>query len=207
MHAPLPFPGLPPSPVFENQTIRMIVRPTIGGERVRIRLSNAFGTSALKIGAAHIAIAAQDSKIVPESDHALTFGGASSISIPPGAPALSDAVDLHVSQSSEIAVSLFLPDKTPSSTVHFWGQHKSYISETGDFSGKAEMPNATSKWVMVLAGGCRSIGFRPSRGNRGFRRFHHRWSGGEPGRLHRLARPSGESRGGRERSPASGRYK
>jgi len=144
MHAPLPFPGLPPSPVFENQTIRMIVRPTIGGERVRIRLSNAFGTSALKIGGAHIAIAAQDSKTVPESDHALTFGGALSISIPPGAPALSDAVDLHVSQSSEIAVSLFLPDKTTSSTVHFWGQHKSYISETGDFSGKAEMPNATA---------------------------------------------------------------
>ena len=143
MHAPLPFPGLPPSPVFENQTIRMIVRPTIGGERVRIRLSNAFGTSALKIGAAHIAIAAQDLKTVPESDHALTFGGASSISVPPGAPALSDAVDLHVSKSSEIAVSLFLPTKTPSSTVHFWGQHKSYISETGDFSGKPEMPDAT----------------------------------------------------------------
>ena len=144
MHTPLPFPGLPPSPVFENQTIRMIVRPTIGGERVRIRLSNAFGTSTLKIGAAHIAIAAQDAKTVPESDHTLTFGGVSSISIPPGAPVLSDAVDLHVSQSSEIAVSLFLPDKTPSSTVHFWGQHKTYISETGDLSGKAEMPNATA---------------------------------------------------------------
>ena len=151
MHAPLPFPGLPPSPVFENQTIRMIVRSTIGGERVRIRLSNAFGTSALKIGAAHISIAAQDSKTVPESDRALTFGGASSITIPPGAPALSDAVDLHVSQSSEIAVSLFLPTKTPASTVHFWGQHKSYISETGDFSGKAEMPNATanSSWYWL----------------------------------------------------------
>jgi len=144
MHAPLPFPGLPPSPVFENQTIRMIVRPTIGGERVRIRLSNAFGTSALKIGAAHIAIAAQDSKTVPESDRTLTFGGVSYISIPPGAPVLSDAVDLHVSQSSEIVVSLFLPDKTPSSTVHFWGQHKTYVSETGDLSGKADMPNATA---------------------------------------------------------------
>jgi lysophospholipase L1-like esterase len=151
MHAPLPFPGLPPSPVFENQTIRMIVRPTIGGERVRIRLSNAFGTSALKIGAAHISITAQESKTVPESDRALTFGGASSITIPPGAPALSDAVDLHVSHSSEIAVSLFLPTKTPASTVHFWGQHKSYISETGDFSGKAEMPNATanSSWYWL----------------------------------------------------------
>ena len=38
VHAPLPFPGLPPSPVFENQTIRMVVRPTNGGERLRIRL-------------------------------------------------------------------------------------------------------------------------------------------------------------------------
>jgi lysophospholipase L1-like esterase len=74
----------------------------------------------------------------------LTFDGASSISIPPGAPALSDAVDMRVSQSSEIAVSLFLPTKTASSTIHFWGQHKSYISETGDFSGKPEVPNATA---------------------------------------------------------------
>ena len=144
MHAPLPFPGLPPLPVFENQTIRMIVRPTIGGEGIRIRFPNAFGALALKIGAAHITMAAQDSKTVRESDHALTFGGASSITIPPGAPALSDAVDLYVSQSSEIALSLFLPNRTPSSTVHFRGQHKSYISETGDFTGKAEMPTATA---------------------------------------------------------------
>jgi lysophospholipase L1-like esterase len=144
MHAPLPFPGLPPSPVFENQTVRMVVRPTIGGERVRIRLSNAFGTTPLKIGAAHIALSSQDTKIISESDHALTFGGAASVIIPPGAPVLSDAIDLKVSRFTEIAVSLFLPEKTSSSTVHFWGQHKTYISGTGDFSGKAEMPNATT---------------------------------------------------------------
>ena len=71
MHAPLAFPGLPPTPIFENQTIRMVVRPTIGGERVRIRLSNAFGTTTLKIAGAHIALASQDANIVPESDHAL----------------------------------------------------------------------------------------------------------------------------------------
>ena len=52
MHEPLPFPGLPPSPAFENQTVQMVVRPTLGGERVRIRISNAFGTTALVIGAA-----------------------------------------------------------------------------------------------------------------------------------------------------------
>lgn len=145
MHAPLPFPGLPPSPVFENQTIRMIVRPTIGGERVRIRLSNAFGTTALKIGAAHIALAAQESKIIPGTDHGLTFGGSSSASIPPGAPVLSDAVELRVSRFTEIAVSIFLPEKTTSSTIHFWGQQKTYISESGDFSARGDIPNPTTK--------------------------------------------------------------
>jgi lysophospholipase L1-like esterase len=130
--------------VFENQTIRMVIRPTVGGERVQIRLSNAFGTSALKIGSAHIALSSQEAKVIPETDRPLTFAGKPSISIPPGAPALSDAVDLKVSRFTEIAVSIFLPEKTASSTVHFWGQHKTYISGTGDFSGKTEMPNGTT---------------------------------------------------------------
>ena|SRR5579864_3835551 len=145
MHAPLPFPGLPPTPVFENQTIRMVIRATIGGERVRIRLSNAFGATALNINAAHIALAAQNGNVVPESDHALTFGGNRSVSIPPGAPVLSDTVDLKVPRSAEIAVSLFLPQKTSASTVHFWGQHQTYVSGQGDFTAKADIPNATTQ--------------------------------------------------------------
>src|ERR1051326_7234956 len=75
VHTQPAFPGLPPVPVLENQTIRMVVRPTISGSRVRVRLSNAFGTTPLKIGAAHIAPAAEASSIVAGSDHALTFNG------------------------------------------------------------------------------------------------------------------------------------
>ena len=56
VHTPLPFPGLPPNPVFENQTIRMVVRPAIDGQRLRILLSNEFGSSALEIGSAHVAL-------------------------------------------------------------------------------------------------------------------------------------------------------
>ena len=145
MHAPLPFPDLPPSPVFENQTIRMVVRPTIGGERVRIRLSNEFGTAALTIGAAHVAFAAKAAGIVPESDHALTFGSRPSVSIPPGAPVLSDPVDLKVLPFTEITVSVYLPGKTPASTAHFWGQHETYISGPGDFSAKLDIPTPTIK--------------------------------------------------------------
>ena len=72
---PIVSPSQSSSLVFDNQTIRMIVRPTIGGARVRIRLSNAFGSAATAIGAVHVALVAQGAKIVPESDHGLTFGG------------------------------------------------------------------------------------------------------------------------------------
>lgn len=145
VHAPLQFPGLPPSPVFENQTIRMVVRPSVGGQRVRIRLSNAFGSAALPIGAAHIALVSQGGKIVPESDCALMFGGRPSVSIPPGAPVLSDPVDLKVLPFTEIALSIYLPEKTSASSVHFWAQHETYISGPGDFTATADIPDATVK--------------------------------------------------------------
>src|SRR5215472_7535235 len=51
-------PGCPAGPgKFVNQTVRNIVYPSVGGDRVRIRLSNAFGTSPLTIGDASVAVA------------------------------------------------------------------------------------------------------------------------------------------------------
>jgi len=145
VHAPIPFPGLPPPPVFENQTIRMVVRPTIGGTRIRVRLSNAYGASPLQIGAAHVALVDHGSSIAPVSDHILKFGGQAAVEIPIGAPMLTDAVDLPSSPFAELAISLFLPRKTESSSTHEWGQHDTYISGQGDFTAKADIPNATVK--------------------------------------------------------------
>src|SRR5690242_10764011 len=132
MHTPLPFPGLPPPPVFENQTIRMVIRPTLGGERVRVEFSNVYGTTPLEIGSAHIAPLEHGSTISADSDHPLTFGGQLAVRIPPGAPILSDPVDMRVAAIAELAVSVYLPRKTPTSTVHFWAQHDTYISGPGD---------------------------------------------------------------------------
>jgi lysophospholipase L1-like esterase len=58
---------------------------------------------------------------------------------------LSDPIDLKVSAFAEIAVSLYLPDKTPTSTEHFWGQHETYISDSGDFTAEADLSNGTIK--------------------------------------------------------------
>jgi lysophospholipase L1-like esterase len=145
MHAPLAFvPGQAISGL-ENRTLRMIVRPTIAGERVRIRFSNACGNQPLLITAAHIALASNDGKIIAASDRTLTFSGKGSTSIPPGAPMLSDSVDLKFSAFAEIAVSIFLAGKVDTTTFHLAGQKPTYLSEPGDFTATPEIPNATTK--------------------------------------------------------------
>ena len=151
VHATLPFPGLPPTPAFENQTIRMVVRPTIGGERLRILFSNAFGADALVIGSAHIAITRQGASIVPESDRVLTFGRRTSVSIPPGAPMMSDPVNLKVPAFTELTISVYLPEKTPGSSVHFWAQHDTYVSGPGDFTKSTDLmdPAIKKSWYWL----------------------------------------------------------
>jgi lysophospholipase L1-like esterase len=145
VHTPLPFPGLPPAPVFENQTVRMVVRTGIGGQRLRIRFSNAYGSTPLEVGAAHVALTDHGSSIVAGSDHALTFGGRPSVAIPTGAPILSDSVEMKVAPFTEISISIYLPYSTPTSTTHFWAQHDTYISGPGDFTSQSEIANPTEK--------------------------------------------------------------
>ena len=126
--------------VFENQTLRLIVHTSVGGNGLRVRLSNTFGTGSLVIGAVHVAIRTTDAAIVPVSDRALTFGGALSISIPPGALLVSDPVDLDVPPVQDLAVSIYLPGNTGPATRHPSALQTSYISPTGDFSGAITMP-------------------------------------------------------------------
>ena len=150
-HTPLPFPGFPPAPVFENQTIRMVLRPTLGGQRLRIRFSNDYGSTPLEIGAAHIALTDHDSSIVAGSDHAITFGGQPSVSIPTGAPVLSDPVDMKVLSFGELSLSIYLPRSTTAVTAHYWAQHPSYVSGPGDSTGRPEIPapSETKSWYFV----------------------------------------------------------
>jgi lysophospholipase L1-like esterase len=145
VHTPLPWGAVGNPAQFENRTIRMVIRPTLAGERVRIRFSNAYGNVPLSIGAAHIALAAQGGRIVPETDRALTFAGKEAVSIPPGAPMLSDPIELKFPAFAEIAVSVFVSGKVGNLTTHFWAQHESYFSEPGNFTAKQELPNATTK--------------------------------------------------------------
>jgi lysophospholipase L1-like esterase len=138
---------------FNNQTLRQIVHASIGGRHVRVRLST-FGASGLVVGAAHIALSAGGSAVVPGSDRALTFGGKPSIAIPPGAPVVSDPVELAAPDLGDLTVTLFLPGVTGPATWHFDARQTSYISPPGDFTETDVMPldpltPAVSSWFWL----------------------------------------------------------
>lgn len=151
VQAPRSMPVSMPPLKFNNQTIRMVVRPTIKGQRLRIRLSNELGATPLAIGSAHVALVKQEGAIIAESDHPLTFAGSGSVIIPAGAPMLSDPVDLKVDAFAEVAISLFVPKEEAPSTFHLLGQHDTYISGPGDFTAanEIESPKLTKAWYWL----------------------------------------------------------
>jgi lysophospholipase L1-like esterase len=147
-----PLIGATPATI-DNQTIRQIVHTSIGGKWVRVRLSNEYGRTPLVIGAAHLAqqLPGGASDVIGSTDRVLTFGGRTSVTIPAGAPALSDPVEFDVPPLTNMAVSIYLPNATPVNTFHSLGRQSTYISTPGNFSGTTRMPVAqtTQSWYFL----------------------------------------------------------
>jgi lysophospholipase L1-like esterase len=149
---PTELPAIAATPAeFSNQTIRQIVHTSIGGNVVRVRLSNEFGKAPLVIGEVRIAQQLAGASIVPGTDRPLTFGGQRSITIPAGAPALSDPVELHVPALTNMVVSLYLPETTPATTFHSLGVQTTYVSMAGNHSAAITSPVAstTTSWFFL----------------------------------------------------------
>jgi lysophospholipase L1-like esterase len=148
-----PPPPIPPVPdSFENQTVRMIVRASVGGRALRVVLSNATGTPSVRIGGVHVALHERDSAIAPGSDRAVSFGGNATVAIPPGALAVSDPIDLQVPALSELAVSLYIPDKTGTGTTHSLGLNTTYVTEGDTVGESAPDPVSTNRTYFWLSG-------------------------------------------------------
>jgi len=130
---------------FHDQTVRMVVRLSLGGRRIRVRLSNAHGRGPLTVGAAHVALHSKGSAIVAGSDHVLLFNGKGTVTIPAGAQMISDAVDLEVRALGDLTVSIFVPGDSGPPTLHAVALQTTYISAPGrDLTGQASMEGATT---------------------------------------------------------------
>jgi len=125
---------------FDNQTLRQIMRVSIRGEVLRVRFSNEFGDEPVVIGAARIALSAGGASIMPGTSRQLTFGGEPSTIIRPGAPALSDPVNLPVPALGDLAISIYLPNPTVVTTYHRRAIQTTYVSEAGDHTEAVDLP-------------------------------------------------------------------
>lgn len=137
---------------LHQQTIRQVARISLGGGRVRVVLSNEYGDLPLVIGEAHVALAGPGATTIPGSDRRLTFGGQASITVPPGAPVLSDPVDLAVNQLARLSVSVFLPRETPLTTFHWDGKQTAYIGD-GNLAAAENIPTSNTTDARVFLSG------------------------------------------------------
>ncbi len=123
------------SPAFNDQTVVQVVRLSAGGARLRIRFTNEYGAKVLSLGAARVALVGPDGATIAGSDRPVTFAGAASASVPPGAPMLSDPIALPTKALARLRISLYLPGETGPCTCHANGNEAPRVA-AGDATAR-----------------------------------------------------------------------
>jgi lysophospholipase L1-like esterase len=142
--------NMPPPPGLTSNTLRQVVHVSIGGKKLRVRLSNAFGDGPVTINAAHLASSAGGSAIKPESDKSLAFAGKPSVTIAAGAAIFSDRLDFDLAPLSDVAVTIQFAETARHVTGHPGSRATSYV-QTGDSVSAADLPAAakTPHWYFL----------------------------------------------------------
>ena len=168
-------PGTVAAVGFDNQTVRDIIFTSVGGDPIRLELTNAFGTAPLQVGHVTVAVAGLGAAAVPGTIHPVTFGGSASVRIPAGAQVLSDPVGMQVWPLQDLAVSVYLPGRTGAATFHSDARQVNWVSAAGDHAAEAGAGAFTTlapSWY-YLSGLSRAI-VRSGRDRGRVRRLDHR---------------------------------
>jgi lysophospholipase L1-like esterase len=135
---------------FDNETVRNIVFTSAGGGFVRVRFTNSFGAQPLTVGKASIALAGNGSALASASAP-LSFGGQPSVTVAPGAEALSDPVRMQVPALHDLAVSVYLPNTTGPATNHADAQQDNYVApgDQTNASGGGTFTTTSQSWYFI----------------------------------------------------------
>src|SRR2546429_6530867 len=133
--------NMPPAPGLAGSTLRQVIHTSVGGPTVRVRFSNAFGTSPLAITSAHVARSRGGHAIEVTSDRRLTFAGADSAFIAPGATATSDPLEYGVAALSDLALTIQIGAAPADVTGHPGSRTTSYL-QAGQWTSAADLPAA-----------------------------------------------------------------
>ena len=134
----------PAALTFTNKTLRHTMQTSIGGEMLRFRISNVFGTTPLVVDGAHVALSTGGSAIDASSDKAITVGGSQTFTVAAGAETWSDPVALATQANANLAVSFYVQQQTPAATYHALGVQTTYIAD-GNQLAAATIPSPTTR--------------------------------------------------------------
>jgi lysophospholipase L1-like esterase len=140
-----------PVPDLSDRTLRIFAHLTTGGDKVRVRLSQRFSSSALDVGAAHVALRSSGSAILPETGRALTFNGAPTVTVPAGADVWSDAVNLAVPAGGDLAISVYVPGSFIPTTEGARGEIKTSYHAAGNQASATALSSAVTTGRVFVA--------------------------------------------------------
>jgi len=145
---------------FDDRTVRDIIFTSVGGDPIRLGLSNAFGSAPLRVGRVTVAVAGSGAAVAGPV-HPVTLGGRASFQIPAGAQVISDPVAMRVWPLEDLAVSVYLPGRTGRATFHWDAQQVNWVSAPGDHAADRDagaFTTPTTSWYYLSSLVVRSPG-------------------------------------------------
>jgi lysophospholipase L1-like esterase len=142
--------NLPPAPGLSGNTLRQIVRVTLGGKELRVRFSNLFGDGPLSVDSAQLAISAGGGAIQPGTGKRLKFRGFDSVTIPQGGETFSDTLDYDLPPMTDMAITIRFREVPAAVTGHPGSRSTSYLA-AGNEVGAASLtqPAKAAHWYIV----------------------------------------------------------
>jgi len=141
--------------VLADQTVRHVVHCSAGGDELRIRLTNEFGETPLRVGAVRVALRAgggASTATVPGTDRRVTFSGRGDFTVPAGSPAVSDPVRLRLPAGADLAISIYFPVRTPVTTLAAFAFQENVIAAGDVTSARTVTPVSTVTQDLFLSG-------------------------------------------------------
>jgi lysophospholipase L1-like esterase len=148
----------------KDQTFRLIVKPSLWANRMRLRLSNAFGTKPVTFDGVLVGMQWSGAVVTPGTNRPVTFGAKRTVTVQPGGQAWSDAFTLpYVSNAGapellgrKLAVSFHVAGESGPMTWHAKAMQTSYITppgagSLGELEDDSAFPNSTTSWYFLDA--------------------------------------------------------
>lgn len=142
--------NMPPEPGLSHNTLRQIVRVSLGGDTLRMKFSNEFSSKPVTLKAVHIAVSNGNGTIESGTDQALEFDGKPEVIIQQGKAITSDPFRFRLKPRSDVAITIYFGDTSPDVTGHPGSRTTSYLVSGNEISA-VNLPDAkqTDHWYII----------------------------------------------------------